>query len=127
VPLDEAAQQFVANMEKEFDRKVPKEHLWMMGDSRNNSSDSRATGHGAVPIDNVIGQARFIVLPLPRLGSIEAINPQVQAVGMGAETGVGAPIALGLLFALPLAVGHRRRMARTFDDEFLPARPRHRR
>lgn len=102
---------------------VPQGHLWMMGDSRNNSSDSRATGHGAVPIDNVIGQARFIVLPPQRFSGIDSVNPQEPAVGMG--VGPGAPAALGLLVALPFAL--RRRPARDVEDEFLPARPRPRR
>jgi len=104
---------------------VPQGQLWMMGDSRNNSSDSRAAGQGAVPVDNVIGQARFIVLPITRLSDIEAYNPQEPAVGMG--TGFGAPVALGLLMVLPLVFGPRLRPARPDEDEFLPARPRHRR
>ena len=55
---------------------VPAGTLWMMGDSRNNSADSRVPGHGPVPISNVIGQARLIVLPFARFGSIPSPNPQ---------------------------------------------------
>ncbi|MGQ0575398.1 MAG: signal peptidase I [Pseudonocardia sp.] len=100
---------------------VPRGYLWMMGDSRNNSSDSRAPGHGPVPIDNVIGKAQFIVLPLPRLSGIDAVNPQESAVGMGADSGV--PVALGLLAVLPLAL----RRPRGHDaDDFLATRPRRR-
>lgn len=96
---------------------VPRGYLWMMGDSRNNSSDSRATGHGPVPIDNVIGKAQYIVLPMPRFSGIEAVNPQAEpAVGLGAD--IGAPVALGLLVALPLAL--RQRLRGRGDDEFLP-------
>ncbi|MDN5751445.1 MAG: signal peptidase I [Pseudonocardia sp.] len=97
---------------------VPEGQLWMMGDSRNNSADSRALGHGPVPVANVIGQARLIVLPFPRFGWIPSINPQAsEAVGMPVAA-AGAPLALGLLGALPLAVSRRRRSAR--DEPFLP-------
>jgi signal peptidase I len=104
---------------------VPRGYLWMMGDSRNNSADSRATGHGPVPIDNVIGKAQFIVLPVTRVSSIDAINPQAPAVGMGVAPDIGAPTAVGLLVALPL--WWRRRRGGWADphghDEFLPGRP----
>jgi signal peptidase I len=63
---------------------VPAGELWMMGDSRNNSADSRVPGHGAVPIANVIGQARLIVMPFDRFGTIAAVDPQPDAVGMAA-------------------------------------------
>ena len=42
--------------------RVPDGELWMMGDSRNNSADSRVPGHGPVPVENVIGKVQFIVL-----------------------------------------------------------------
>ena len=61
---------------------VPAGELWMMGDSRNNSADSRVPGHGPVPISNVIGRARFIVLPFARIGAIPSPNPQT---GRGAR------------------------------------------
>ncbi|MGH3992415.1 MAG: signal peptidase I [Pseudonocardiaceae bacterium] len=60
--------------------------LWMMGDNRNNSADSRRhvsdEWSGAVPADNVIGQARLIVLPPTRWQGIPDPDPQ-QAAGRG--------------------------------------------
>ena len=102
---------------------VPQGELWMMGDSRNNSSDSRAAGHGPVPVENVIGKARLKVLPFDRFGIIHAPDPQsAEPVGMGGTE--GAPLALGLLGTLPLAVGRSRRsrLSGVDDiDDFLPS------
>ncbi|WP_372478329.1 signal peptidase I [Pseudonocardia abyssalis] len=122
-PLDEPYVYFLPEAgparEQRFDPvTVPEGQLWMMGDSRNNSSDSRANGHGAVPVENVIGQARLIVLPFGRFGWIDAIDPQTQAVGMGVFNGAGTPLAMGLLGTLPLAVWRRRRADR--GDPVLP-------
>jgi signal peptidase I len=88
---------------------VPAGELWMMGDSRNNSADSRVPGHGPVPIANVIGRARMVVLPFARFGSITSPDPQatVAAVGMGAGD-TGAPVGLGMVALLPLIVLRRR-------------------
>lgn len=55
---------------------VPPGELWLMGDNRNNSLDSRAPGHGAVPIQQVIGKARLITSPTSRFGKIDDTNPQ---------------------------------------------------
>ncbi len=106
---------------------VPNGQLWMMGDSRNNSADSRVADHGPVPVENVIGKARLIVLPFTRFGTIHAIDPQSKAVGLpaldpnGSGNDGGAPLALGLLGALPIAAGRRRVRRREADlDAFLP-------
>lgn len=56
-----------------FDVRVPEGDLWLMGDHRSDSLDSRAhlgdPGGGFVPEDNVIGRVLMVVWPLNRLGT----------------------------------------------------------
>jgi signal peptidase I len=98
---------------------VPSGQLWMMGDSRNNSADSRVAGHGAVPTANVIGRARLIVMPFDRFGTLPSVDPHTTTVGLGAAVpgaeGGGDVAALGVLAVL------LRRRAGGPDAEFLPS------
>ncbi|MEU0876241.1 signal peptidase I [Nocardia brasiliensis] len=59
---------------------VPEGNLWVMGDNRDNSRDSRAHTrdelHGTVPVDNVRGKAVFKIWPPSRIGPVRAQNPQ---------------------------------------------------
>ena len=53
----------------DFEITVPEDHIWVMGDHRSNSQDSRAhddgTGAaGSVPRENVVGQAFVLLFPL---------------------------------------------------------------
>lgn len=58
-----------------FDVTVPADALWVLGDNRTRSQDSRAhqeqLGGGFVPIENVVGRAFFITWPMARLGTFE--------------------------------------------------------
>jgi signal peptidase I len=78
---------------------VPQGNLWMMGDNRNNSADSRRhvadQRMGTVPVSNVIGKARLIVLPLSRWQGISDPDPQ-PAKALGAPLPGKSPWPPGL-------------------------------
>lgn len=45
---------------------VPKDTVFVMGDNRNHSTDSRFTAVGLIDEDNIIGKAQYVVLPFDR-------------------------------------------------------------
>lgn len=75
VPLDESAYVFLPPdvttvSDQPFEVTVPADSLWVMGDNRYNSCDSRCNtgkpGGGFVPIDNLVGRAFVITWPASR-------------------------------------------------------------
>ncbi|MFT4136100.1 signal peptidase I [Microbacterium sp.] len=79
-PIDETAYLNLepgqsAPVEVPFDVVVPADSLWVLGDNRDHSRDSRynldqPTG-GFVPLDNVVGRAFLVTWPLARFGPID--------------------------------------------------------
>ena len=61
--------------QSDFDVTVPANSLWVMGDNRNNSQDSRAhqelPGGGFVPIRTVVGRAFLTTWPFSRFGLLD--------------------------------------------------------
>lgn len=80
-PLDE--QEYLRTdtspSQKQFDVVVPEDAVWVMGDNRSNSQDSRFhlsdPGKGSVPLDNVVGKVWGIVWPIDRLEILDQPDP----------------------------------------------------
>ncbi|MDD7943625.1 signal peptidase I [Microbacterium sp. NE2HP2] len=80
VPIDESSYVSLADgqsapQEVPFDVTVPENSLWVLGDNRDHSRDSRYNrdqpSQGFVPLDNVVGRAFLITWPLDRFGLID--------------------------------------------------------
>ena len=54
----------------DFPCTVPEGHIFVMGDNRNNSLDSRYVEVGMIDLDNVFGEVIFRLLPLDRFGAL---------------------------------------------------------
>ncbi len=51
---------------------IPEDCVFVMGDNRNNSADSRKDIVGPIKKDLIIGKAQFIIAPFDKIGSLEA-------------------------------------------------------
>ena len=77
VQLDESAYLFPGDSPstQDFDVEVPQGMLWVMGDHRSNSADSRAhlgdPGGGFVPESKVVGRAMTVLWPVSRLQNLD--------------------------------------------------------
>ena len=76
IPLDEASYIYPGDSpsDESFDVIVPAGMLWLMGDHRSNSADSRAhlgdPGGGMVPENRVVGRVMNVLWPLNRISSV---------------------------------------------------------
>ncbi len=89
VPVDEPyLKPGVAPSSYEFEVVVPEGAVWLMGDNRSNSADSRAhmgdPGGGFVPVEHVVGRAVVIMWPLDRLGTLGGGQEAFAGVGSAA-------------------------------------------
>jgi signal peptidase I len=94
---------------------VPAGRLWVMGDHRSASADSREhmtdRYSGTIGVSDVIGKGAMIVWPVSRFGLLG--SPDIQGTD---AAGAAAPYAFGLAAALPVTAVRRRRRHRVADQ-----------
>ncbi|WP_042382479.1 signal peptidase I [Streptacidiphilus melanogenes] len=95
---------------------VPAGDLWVMGDHRDDSADSRTQrlrGHGGgfVPVSDVVGRADVVVWPLSRWAALPEPDTFHQSGLSQPGDGILEPLALGALVVLTLGLAllYRRR------------------
>ncbi len=72
-----------------FDVVVPDGHMWLMGDHRSASADSRAhlgdPGGGMVPVDRAIGRVAMVIWPWDRWGLVRSQSSMPAEAADGAR------------------------------------------
>jgi signal peptidase I len=92
-----------------FNVTVPKGQLFVMGDHRDDSDDSRV--NGPVPISDVVGRAFLVIWPIKDWKSLPVPSTFHQS-GLSAAGTASVPYAGGAVGVLPLAWWRRRRRRR---------------
>ncbi|WP_107088846.1 signal peptidase I [Streptomyces sp. NRRL B-3648] len=104
----------------QFKVKVPKGYIWVMGDHRQNSRDSRYNqsdrNHGMVPVDKVVGRAIVKAWPINRWGTLPVPDtfdqPGLDRQSSAAASLTAAPQGIAVAAVLPVALWRRRRTDR---------------
>lgn len=113
----------------QFKVKVPKGYLWVMGDHRQNSRDSRYNQsdkhHGMVPVDEVVGRAIVKAWPINRWGTLPIPDtfdqPGLDEQSSASASLTVAPQGVALVAVLPVAMWRRRRSDRP-ESKAVPTR-----
>ncbi|WP_399889583.1 signal peptidase I [Streptomyces sp. BBFR51] len=103
----------------QFKVKVPQGKIWVMGDHRQNSRDSRYNqsdeNGGMVPVDQVVGRAIVVAWPMNRWGTLPVPDTfdqdGLQAQSSAAAALSVAPQGLALAGVAPVVWWRRRRIA----------------
>ncbi|MEV5985089.1 signal peptidase I [Streptomyces sp. NPDC052051] len=109
----------------QFKVKVPEGYIWVMGDHRQNSRDSRYNQtdmyHGMVPVDNVVGRAIVKAWPINRWGTLPVPDTFDQD-GLDDQTSAAAvlpyaPQTIAFASVVPVVIWRRRKLAGTSEAE----------
>ncbi|WP_372498573.1 signal peptidase I [Yinghuangia soli] len=108
-----------------FSVKVPKGRLWVMGDHRGDSSDSRAhqdsPHQGTISEDDVVGRAFTVAWPVSRWKGLP-VPSTFEGAGKFANPGNAAavlspvPVVMGVAGAVPVILVRRRVRSRPRDQ-----------